>query len=137
MDLDQCACSGKTLARLLRPAVLALLARGKTHGYDIVQQLQGLEMFSDLPPDTSGVYKVLKSMEEEGLVSANWELGDSGPAKRSFALTRNGTACLERWSETLKLYRAQIDGLLTILDPAERAASRGRSRKSCCQKESQ
>jgi DNA-binding PadR family transcriptional regulator len=118
MDLDQCACSGKTLARLLRPAILALLARGKTHGYDVVQQLQGLEMFADLPPDTSGVYKVLKFMEEEGLVSAHWEPGDSGPAKRSFALTKDGAGCLDRWSETLKLYRTQIDGLLAILGPA-------------------
>ena len=116
MDLDQCACSGRTLDRLLRPAVLALLAREKTHGYDIVQRLQDLKMFAEIPPDTSGVYKALKSMEDEGLVSAKWEFGDTGPAKRSYALTKDGMACLKRWAETLKTYRAQVDELLSILD---------------------
>jgi DNA-binding PadR family transcriptional regulator len=134
MDLDQCACSGKTLARLVRPAVLALLARGKTHGYDIVQRLQDQEMFVEVPPDTSGVYKVLKSMEEEGLVSANWEFGDSGPAKRSYALTKDGMACLKRWAKTLKNYRAQIDGLLAILELDRKLPASGRAQKRSCQK---
>jgi DNA-binding PadR family transcriptional regulator len=93
-------------------------------------------MFSDLPPDTSGVYKVLKAMEEEGLVSANWELSDTGPAKRSYTLTKDGTACLKRWSDTLRNYQTQIEGLLAILEPAKHSASRGRNKKNCCQKES-
>ena len=134
MDLNQCACSGKTLARLLRPAVLALLVREKTHGYDIVQQLHGLEIFAGFPPDTSGVYKVLKSMEREGLVSASWEFGGSGPAKRRYALTRSGTACLKRWARTLEGYRAQIDGLLGIVKPHGKSLTSGRARKCKCRK---
>jgi DNA-binding PadR family transcriptional regulator len=63
MDLDQCACSGRTLDRPLWPAVLALLAREKTHGYDAVQQLKELAMFAEVPPDPSGVYNALKSMK--------------------------------------------------------------------------
>jgi DNA-binding PadR family transcriptional regulator len=117
MDLNQCACSGKTLARLLRPALLALLARGETHGYDLVQQIHGLPMFTDTPPDTSGIYKLLKSMEREGLVSASWELGESGPAKRRYALTSEGQTCLKRWTQTLKTYRNQVEGLLDIIQP--------------------
>ena len=116
MDITQCACSGKTLDRLLRPVVLAMLARAGTHGYDLVQQLGRLELFADSPPDTSGIYKILKSMEKEGLVSSDWDLGDHGPAKRSYALTRDGRTCLKHWAETLRAYRAQIDGLLEILD---------------------
>ena len=129
MDLNHCACSGITLARLLRPAVLALLVRGKTHGYDVVQQLHGLEIFADLPPDTSGVYKVLKSMEREGLVSASWQLGDSGPAKRQYALTKQGVVCLKRWAKTLEDYRAQIDGLVAVLNQASGSLAPGRARK--------
>ncbi|MBM4165274.1 MAG: PadR family transcriptional regulator [Lentisphaerae bacterium] len=116
MELNQCACSGKTLDRLLRPVVLAILARAGTHGYDLVQQLAKLEVFADSPPDTSGIYKTLKSMEKEGLVSSDWDCGKSGPAKRRFTLTQDGRTCLNRWAETLRTYRAQIDGLLGILD---------------------
>lgn len=117
MDFNQCACSGKDLARLVRPAVLALLTRGETHGYDLMQQLGGLAIYADAPPDTSGVYKVLKAMEQEGLVSSGWEPGDSGPAKRRYVLTHEGRECLRRWVETLEGYRTQIDGLLAILRP--------------------
>lgn len=116
MEINQCACSGKTLDRLLRPVVLAMLARGATHGYSIVQQLAELKLFADSPPDTSGIYKVLKAMEKEGLISSEWDLGKSGPAKRRYALTKNGRICLKRWTKTLRDYRAQIDILLEILD---------------------
>jgi len=116
MDITQCSCSGKTLDRLLRPVVLAMLARAGTHGYDLVQQLGRLALFADSPPDTSGIYKTLKSMEKEGLVSSDWDLGDHGPAKRRYALTEDGRTCLKRWAETLRAYRTQIDGLLEILD---------------------
>jgi DNA-binding PadR family transcriptional regulator len=134
VDLNQCSCSGKTLARLLRPAVLALLVREETHGYDIVQQLHKLDLFVDCPPDTSGVYKVLKSMEREGLVSAKWESGDNGPAKRRYALTKDGKACLKRWARTLEGYRAQIDGLLAVVNPDGKSAKSGRAQKCSCRK---
>lgn len=133
MELDQCACSGRTLDRLLRPAVLALLAREKTHGYNVVQKLKELETFSEAPPDTSGVYKALKSMEEEGLISSSWEFGESGPAKKQYALTKDGKACLKRWAETLQAYRAQIDELLAILDLNKKLTFQKAFSKCSCQ----
>ncbi len=134
MDLDKCACSGRTLDRLLRPAVLALLAREKTHGYDVVQQLKELEMFAEFPPDTSGVYKTLKSMEEEGLISSSWEFSDMGPAKKQYVVTKDGKACLKRWAETLLAYRTQIDGLLTILDLNRKLPVNSAAPKCGCQR---
>jgi poly-beta-hydroxybutyrate-responsive repressor len=126
MDLDQCACSGKTLDRLLRPVVLAMLARAATHGYDLVQQLGRLKMFAKSPPDTSGIYKTLKSMEKEGLIASDWDLGDHGPAKRSYALTKDGRSCLKHWATTLRAYRTQIDDILSILDSSgSRSGSTG------------
>jgi len=132
MDFNQCACSGRTLDRLLRPAILALVAREKTHGYDVVQRLKGLNMFADMPPDTSGVYKALKSMEEEGLVSSSWEIGSSGPAIKRYALTKDGRACLKRWAETLLTYRMRLDGLLTVLDLNRDLPVSGGSQKCRC-----
>jgi len=133
--MSTCACSGKSLARLLRPAVLALLAREEMHGYVLLQRLGELAMFSDALPDTSGVYKTLKVMEEEGLVSSSWELGDSGPAKRRYALTKEGKACLKRWGETLEAYRTQIDGLLCLLESQASEAACKRGTKCNCRKD--
>lgn len=130
MDFNQCPCSGKNLDRLLRPTMLGILAREKTHGYGLVQRLVELKIFSDIPPDASGVYKLLKSMEEEGLISAHWELGDSRPAKWSYTLTKDGMVCLKKWVETLTIYQEQIHTLLAILDLGKKLPV-GRHGKSC------
>jgi|WetSurMetagenome_2_1015567.scaffolds.fasta_scaffold16885_3 DNA-binding PadR family transcriptional regulator len=114
-DFDQCVCSGKTLGRLLRPAILAALSQSPAHGYVLVQRMTELDLFSGGPPDPSGVYRTLKDMEREGLVASAWEAGDVGPAKRRFELTLDGAACLARWTTTLQRYRSQIDGLLGLL----------------------
>jgi PadR family transcriptional regulator, regulatory protein PadR len=80
------------LDRLLSPAVLALLAREQAHGYEFIRQLKGLDMFAEVLPDISGVFKALKSMEEEGLIPSNCEFGDIGPAKRPYSMTKNNEA---------------------------------------------
>ena len=112
MNLNECPCSGKTLARLIQPAVMAVLASEPLHGYVIVQRLAGMSMFRDHGPDTTGVYRLLKSMEKKAFVTSTWELAASGPAKRRYALTPDGRACLTRWIATLRVYRAAVDDLL-------------------------
>ena len=71
-------------------------------------------------------------MEEEGLISSSWELGDAGPAKKRYTLTKDGKTCLKRWAETLQTYRAQIDGLLAILDIDRKLPARGNAQKCSC-----
>jgi DNA-binding PadR family transcriptional regulator len=137
-DLDQCVCSGKTLARLLRPAILALLSQAPTHGYDLLQRMADLDMFSGGAPDPTGLYRTLRDMEDEGLVRSAWETGDSGPAKRRYELTADGVACLVRWADTLQRYHAQIDGLLALMIPKRtslplvQASCACKGGQSCC-----
>lgn len=111
LDFGDCPCSGKTLARLLHPAILRCLARGPAHGYSLLQQLAELKMFISAEPDHAGVYRTLKQMESKGFVRSEWSLG-TGPARRVFFLTEQGAACLDRWQETLGRYREAIDELL-------------------------
>ena len=117
MDLDQCPCSGKSLARLVQPAVMAVLAKRALHGYAIVQELGGLPGFHGEAPDPTGVYRVLKTMEDRGLVVSRWDLADAGPARRCYELTHDGRACLREWSRTLEQYRHAVTALLKLLRP--------------------
>jgi DNA-binding PadR family transcriptional regulator len=112
--LAECPCTGKTLERLVRPAVLMMLAREPMHGFKIVQQLAGMPMFDGQKPNAAGVYRALKIMMGEGLVTAAWELSESGPAKRLYTLTERGEHCLASWILTLHNYRQSIDALLTL-----------------------
>lgn len=121
MDFDNCACSGKTLSRFIRPALLGLLAEEPHHGYDLMRKLQRFTMFADVPPDASGVYKILKAMASEGLVTGDWDAGESGPAKRPFKITAKGRKCLARWTATLENYQQQISELVAVIRMATNA----------------
>jgi len=113
VEFVNCPCSGKSLAKLLHPAILVCLARGPAHGYAILQQLAEMKMFADDEPDHAGVYRTLKQMESQGYVESQWDVQvEAGPARRVFSLTETGMACLRRWLETLERYRDAIDGLL-------------------------
>jgi DNA-binding PadR family transcriptional regulator len=114
MDFHSCACSGKTLAKLVRPAALAVLAQGPTHGYVVSERLKAMMPLTDQGPDHSGVYRTLKLMEEEGLVSSSVEAPEAGPMRRRYALTARGRACLDQWMETLKTYRRSIDAIIAL-----------------------
>lgn len=118
MDLHDCPCSGKTLARLVQPAVMAILAGEPLHGYLVVQRLAAMPMFCGQSPDPTGVYRLLKAMEREGLVESTLQSADNRPAKRSFALTASGRACLDRWAQTLQHYEDSIADLLSAITQA-------------------
>ena len=45
-------------------------------------------------------------------MTSAWELAASGPAKRRYALTPDGRACLARWIATLRTYRDAVSNLL-------------------------
>lgn len=111
-SLTNCACTGKTLPKLLRPVILSVLAKGDSHGYAITEELGRLAAFAGQPPDHTGVYRALQSMEAEGLIASDWEHPQSGPAKRTYTLTPKGKCCLKTWKSTLQGYRRTIDMLL-------------------------
>lgn len=115
IELSGCPCTGKNLARLVQPAILAVLAQESLHGYLILERLAAEPMFRDQPPDPAGVYRILKSMEQEELVTCAWDLQTSGPARRQYALTDRGKACLHKWLETLSNYQHSITVLMETI----------------------
>jgi DNA-binding PadR family transcriptional regulator len=131
---EGCACTGKNLVRLVRPAILTVLAEENLHGYRILERLAGMAMFRGQPPDPAGIYRVLKSMEQEGLVHCAWDLQGSGPARRQYALATRGRSCLEQWLGTLEDYFASVGGLVDdirrVLDAAPGVAP-GAARCNC------
>ena len=109
-----CPCTGTSLTRFIRPAVLTVLARNSEwiHGYLIVQKLRGMRMFKDKPADLAGIYKLLKAMQKEGLIKARWNTPKSGLAKRELRMTSEGRDCLKLWLQTLKSYHVSINDLI-------------------------
>jgi len=111
-DRDDCPCAGRTLDKLIQPAILAVLAEGPLHGYRLAERIGEISIFGGKKPDASGVYRFLKAMEGRGMVASAWTLSETGPAKRSYQLTPAGEHCLRQWISTLEEYREGINSLL-------------------------
>lgn len=119
-DLNECAQLGKNLSRMSQPTILSILAEaGKPmHGYKIVQLAGGTPMFGGSKPDAAGIYRALKKLEEQGLVSSQWDTPDTGSAKRMFELTDKGRECLRRWVDALACYCETIQELRAMASSA-------------------
>jgi PadR family transcriptional regulator PadR len=72
--------------------VLALLQnQGPLHGYAIVQEL---ETRGDLVAGMSTVYPVLKRLETDALVTAEWGVGDEAGRRKYYSITDAGARFL-------------------------------------------
>lgn len=101
---QDCPCTGANLEKFINPAILTLLVDNQLHGYSLVQKLQEIEMLRNKKPDPAGVYRCLKIMEQRGLVTAVWDVSNSGPAKKLYSITDDGLECLKTWINTLDNY---------------------------------
>lgn len=128
LNLDTCPCAGNTLDRLIQPAILSLLSEGPMHGYGLADRLRRFSATRDGGPDVSGIYRLLRAMQQKGLVESSWDLSHGGPPRRLYRITRDGRRCLSRWVATLRRYREAIDQLIDTAQSA--AAGRVRQRRS-------
>lgn len=106
----------------LRPCLLLLLAEGTSHGYELLDQVSALGLERS---DPGRVYRCLRAMDEDGLVSSAWQPSTSGPARRTYALTDEG----EEWLHVLSGSLAEVSRALggfhrryrKLLESGERA----------------
>ncbi len=99
---------------MLRPAVLTILHNEAPglHGYAIEKRLQGFKFFQDQPPDYTGLYRLLKRMDAEGLLSSQESQSEAGPSRRLYRLTDRGRNCLSRWLDSIVEYQEMLEDLL-------------------------
>ena len=97
------------LERFAEPAVLLLLRERPRHGYELLEQLPEL---TGERVDMGNLYRFLRLLEAEGIVSSKWEEELPGPSKRTYTLTEDGRALLDVWAGALGDARGRIDGFL-------------------------
>ena len=101
---------GGRIERFQVAALLLLLRERKTHGYDLLERLP--ELTGEERIDVGNLYRVLRALEEQGLVSSEWDESLPGPAKRTYELTDGGATALDRWATSLAETRTRIDRFL-------------------------
>jgi poly-beta-hydroxybutyrate-responsive repressor len=93
--------------RFVEPAVLLLLEEHPAHGYELLDRLP--EILEGERVDLGNLYRILRSLEEEGFVSSSWDASTPGPAKRRYELTSEGRRVLMQWVDALQIARDRLD----------------------------
>jgi len=104
--------------RFSEPALLLLLRDRPAHGYELVDSLA--ELTPGRRVDMGNLYRTLRALEAEGLVSSEWDAEAPGPAKRRYELTEAGRRLLDEWAAALTDARDRIN---TFLDGYEKGRS--------------
>ena len=89
------------LYRFVEPVLLLLLKlKGSSYGYDLAGELSEYAL-TDATIDRGALYRTLRQLEQNGHVTSEWDVRDSGPARRIYSLTASGEHHLYEWSEVL------------------------------------
>jgi DNA-binding PadR family transcriptional regulator len=97
--------------RFVEPVVLLLLSERPMHGYELLERVPGL-LRDERRLDLGNLYRLLRSLEEEGIVDSEWDSGLPGPAKRVYRLTDAGRALLAGWIGALRDARGVLDAFI-------------------------
>jgi poly-beta-hydroxybutyrate-responsive repressor len=96
--------------RFLEPALLLLLSEHPAHGYELVDRVS--ELVPGERPEFGGLYRVLRALEEDGLVTSEWDADEPGPAKRRYELTPAGHELLRAWAKALHHTQQVVDAFI-------------------------
>lgn len=105
--------------RLVEPALLLLLHERPRHGYDLLESIP--EVIGDgAEVDLGNLYRLLRGLEAEGLVSSQWNVDAPGPARRIYTLTPAGTRLLKAWATALRSTATVVATFLDRFDHKQR-----------------
>lgn len=101
--------SSQLVKGLLPTVVLAVVANGDNHGYNVLRAVRtgGLVSIGD-----ASVYGALQRLYADGLLSTHLEPSLRGPARKCYALTPAGEEALDEGAEVWEQFRTAIDGLV-------------------------
>jgi PadR family transcriptional regulator, regulatory protein PadR len=97
--------------RFVEPALLLLLSERPMHGYELLELLPAIAR-EERRVDLGNLYRLLRSLEEEGVVDSRWDESFPGPAKRVYRLTDSGRELLARWAAALGEAREVITAFI-------------------------
>ena len=106
------------MERFNEPMLLLLLRERPTHGYELLEQLESLTNGEHV--DVGNLYRVLRALEEQGVVKSEWDADAPGPAKRIYELTDEGRALLDTWADSLRTAQENVAAFLARYEDGRR-----------------
>ena len=88
--------------------VLTLLEKEDMYGYALISSLSG-KLVAPMPEGT--IYPLLNRLVRDELVVFEWQIMDSGPARKYYRITRTGRQMLKRmrkhWSQLNLVFQSE------------------------------
>lgn len=109
---NHCCCRG--LKGSMQPRILLLILQKPMYGYELLDSLA--REGNPGAPDPGGLYRMLRAMEQEGLLSSSWETNEGGPARRMYQITQAGEVQLKNWAHTLRDTRDWLEQFLSAYE---------------------
>lgn len=110
----------KKAERYIQPSILLALKIKPSYGYELIQEISQFGFIEGQAPPGM-IYRHLRELEENGLVSSEWETDGTGPAKRVYQLTTEGVEVLDFWIGYMK---NQAERLLKFVEMYQKTAKK-------------
>lgn len=103
-----------TPKNFLIPIMLLHLRDWNSHGYELMQKLT---QFGFETVDQGNLYRILRQLEKDAMVTSVWDTTSGGPAKRIYSITAAGEQYLEVWASSLGHYQKMLDQFFSLYNP--------------------
>lgn len=106
---DKDKASSKLPSEMLTAHLLAMLKDWSGYGYELSKKLEeaGISGYN-----TGSLYRTLRQMEKNGLITSLWDTSDTGPAKRVYSMTGSGSLFLRNWLKMVSLHKSMLEQFL-------------------------
>jgi len=111
-DGDQSATVRRELLKGNTPTmVLAVLSRGPMHGYGIAREIERRSHGAVVLREGT-LYPTLYGLEQQGMVTADWQPAPSGPKRRVYRITEEGLAELDARTRSWSVFVRAISNVI-------------------------
>lgn len=103
------------MERFLEICLLLLLSDQEGYGYGLIEQLAEFG-FTGEDLNLGSLYRSLRKLEDQSLVSSIWEEASQGPKRRVYTITPLGKEELHNWIPVLKQRKERIEHLIGMYE---------------------
>ncbi len=101
-----------TLDKLIQPGLLLFVYIKPSHGYELIQNYNKLQSTEEVEPGT--IYRNLRRMEKNRLLTSSWQISESGPARRLYEITEKGINVLDETAAKIEKQKLQVEQFLSL-----------------------
>ncbi|MCG8550497.1 MAG: helix-turn-helix transcriptional regulator [Desulfobacterales bacterium] len=99
--------------RYIQASILLGLIPAPSYGYELISTIQTFGFIDGTAPPGM-IYRHLRQMEDDNLLSSQWDTGRSGAAKRIYTITDEGREVLNLWIRHMQDRADKLNGFIKM-----------------------